>query len=154
MIGHEMRKLRQSFRYAIRGVCLCIRSERNFRIHLTAAVYVTFFAVLGRLPMTQCAVLALSFGVMLGAELMNTAIEYLCDWKAEGYDRTVRDAKDIAAAAVFMCAVGCVVIGFLFFAPILPLLLQKLRTHLILLIVLVGSIPGALWFIFEFGRKK
>ena len=36
MMGHEIRKLRQSFQYAVRGVRLCVGTERNFRIHLTA----------------------------------------------------------------------------------------------------------------------
>lgn len=154
MMGREIRKLRQSFRYAIRGVCLCMESERNFRIHLTAAAYVTVFAILGKLSAVQCAVLALCFGMMMGAELMNTAIEYLCDWKAAGYDRTVRDAKDIAAAAVFVCAVSCAIIGLLFFVPVLPPILRQLRVHVLLFAVLVVSVPCAVWFIFGFGRKK
>lgn len=154
MMGREIRKLRQSFQYAIRGVCLCMRSERNFRIHLTAAVYITVFAILGKLLAVQCALLALCFGVMMGAELMNTAIEYLCDWKAEGYDRTVRDAKDIAAGAVFVCAVVCAIVGLIFFLPVLPSILKQLRVHLVLLMVLVASIPCAVWFIFGFERKR
>lgn len=154
MMGREIRKLRQSFQYAIRGISLCMASERNFRIHLTAAGYVTIFAVLGKLSAVQCAVLALCFGVMMGAELMNTAIEYLCDWKAAGYDRTVRDAKDIAAAAVFVCAASCTIIGLLFFVPVLPLILGQLRVHLVLFTALIVSVPGAVWFIFAFGRKK
>ena len=154
MMGHEIRKLRQSFQYAIRGIELCMAGERNFRIHLTAAGYVTIFAFLGKLSSLQCAVLALCFGVMMGAELMNTAIEYLCDWKAAGYDRTVRDAKDIAAAAVFVCAVSCTIIGLLFFLPVLPFVLRQLRAHILLLTALVISVPCAVWFIFAFGRKR
>lgn len=154
MMGREIRKLRQSFQYAVRGICLCMRSERNFRIHIMAACYVTLFAALGRLSAVKCAVLALCFGVMLGAELMNTAIEYLCDWQASGYDRTVRDAKDIAAAAVFVCAIACAVIGLIFFVPVVPLLVAKLWAHKILLATLVLSAPCALGFIFGFGRKR
>ena len=89
-----------------------------------------------------------------GCELMNTAIEYLCDWKAAGYDRTVRDAKDIAAAAVFVCAVSCTIIGLLFFLPVLPFVLRQLRAHILLLTALVISVPCAVWFIFAFGRKR
>ena len=155
-MGHEIRKLRQSFAYALRGIRLCMGSERNFRIHLTAACYVTLFALLGGLPKVQCALLALCFGVMMGAELMNTAIEYLCDWKAGGYDPTVRDAKDIAAAAVFVCAVACIVVGALFFlrGPVLARIFDCLHRHLWLAGLLVLSVPAALGFIFAFGRKR
>ena len=154
MMGREIRKLRQSFAYAVRGIGLCMESERNFRIHVTAALYVTLLAWIGRLPATQCAILALCFGVMMGAELMNTAIECLCDWKASGYDRTVRDAKDIAAAAVFVCAIACAVIGLIFFVPVAPHLLHVFLTHPTALTGLLLSVPCALWFIFRFGRKK
>ena len=154
MMGHEIRKLRQSFRYAVRGVRLCVETERNFRIHLTAACYVTFLAVLCRLSGTKCAILALCFGVMMGAELMNTAVERLCDWQAEGYDRTGRDAKDIEAAAVFVCALACAVIGLIFFVPALPQIAEGLRRHPALLLFLALSAPCAIWFIFQFGRKR
>lgn len=154
MMGREIRKLRQSFVFALRGIRLCMGSERNFRIHLTAAAYVTCFALIGGLPPVQCAVLALCFGVMLGAELLNTAVECLCDWKASGYDPTVRDAKDIAAAGVFVCAAACAVVGALFFLPVLPVIWERLRQHLWLAAGLALSVPVALWFIFAFGRKK
>ena len=155
-MGHEIRKLRQSFAYALRGIRLCMRSERNFRIHLTAALYVSLFAWLGEVEPLGCALLALCFGVMMGAELMNTAVERLCDWKASGYDPTVRDAKDIAAAAVFLCALACVVVGALFFlrAPVLTRIWHILLTAPWLAGLLLLSIPAALWFIFAFGRKK
>ena len=154
MMGHEIRKLRQSFQYAVRGVRLCVGTERNFRIHLTAACYVTFFAVLCRLPGIKCAVLALCFGVMMGAELMNSAVERLCVWKAAGYVRTVREAKEIAAGSGVLGALGCAVIGLLFFVPALPQILAGLRSHPALILFLILSAPCAIWFIFRFGRKR
>ena len=90
---------------------------------------------------------------MMGAELMNTAVERLCDWKAAGYDRTVRDAKDIAAAAVFLCALACAVIGLLFFVPALPQILAGLRSHPALILFLILSAPCAIWFIFDLKEK-
>lgn len=110
-MNKEIRKLSQSFRCAWRGIAQCAQTERNFRIHLSTAMYVGLFALIGELPMAQCAILCLCFALMLGAELMNTAIERLCDRNASGYDGAVRDAKDIAAGAVLICALFCVVIG-------------------------------------------
>ena len=34
----------RSFVYAGRGIWFCIRHERNFRIHMSAAIYVLLFA--------------------------------------------------------------------------------------------------------------
>ena len=43
----NIRKLSESFLHAFRGLRLCIHDERNFRVHMTAAFYVTAAAVMG-----------------------------------------------------------------------------------------------------------
>ena len=96
----NIRKLSESFLHAFRGLRLCIRDERNFRVHMTAAFYVILFGVFGGVSMTEAAILCICFGLTMGAELLNTAIERLCDKQASGYDGMVRNAKDIAAAGV------------------------------------------------------
>lgn len=85
---------------------------------------------------------------------MNTAIERLCDKQATGYDQTVKQAKDIAAAAVFVCATFCVIIGIVFFVPSGALFraFHTLYTHLWALGLTILSIPIAIGFIF--GLKK
>ena len=98
--------------------------------------------------------LCLCFGLTMGAELMNTAIERLCDRQASGYDGFVRNAKDIAAAGVFVCAAACVAVGvcIFLFEGVLFSALSWLLAHLWAAAVLLVSIPAALWFIFKYGR--
>ena len=86
MAKSRIRKFRESFLYAGRGLRLCITGERNFRVHMTAAFYVTAAAVMGHVTSTEAAVLCLCFGLTMGAELMNTAVERLCDKTARGYE--------------------------------------------------------------------
>lgn len=154
-MNKQIRKLSQSFKYAARGIRQCVHTERNFRIHLCAAVYVTLLALMGRLDGTKCAVLCVCFGLMLGAELMNTAIERLCDRDARGYDGAVRDAKDIAAGAVFVCALACALVGALFFLE--PRTLHHiylfLRDRVWIAGVLALSIPVSVAFIFNLRGK-
>ena len=73
----NIRKLHESFQHAFRGLGLCIHGERNFRVHMTAAFYVTVFALMGRATAAEAAVLCLCFGLTMGAELMNTTMERL-----------------------------------------------------------------------------
>lgn len=150
----NIRKLNESFQHAFRGLGLCIHGERNFRVHMTAAFYVTVFALMGRATAAEAAVLCLCFGLTMGAELMNTAIERLCDRQASGYDGFVRNAKDIAAAGVFVCAAACVAVGvcIFLFEGVLFSALSWLLAHLWAAAVLLVSIPAALWFIFKYGR--
>ena len=149
-------KFRESFLYAGRGLRLCITGERNFRVHMTAAFYVTAAAVMGHVTSTEAAVLCLCFGLTMGAELMNTAVERLCDKTARGYDRMVRDAKDIAAAAVFVCAAACVAVGVCIFLAhgVLAAALRFLAARLWLAMVFLVTVPAAVWFVFFFGRKQ
>ena len=53
----NIRKLSESFLHAFRGLRLCIRDERNFRVHMTAAFYVILFGVFGGVSMTEAAIL-------------------------------------------------------------------------------------------------
>ena len=143
MAKSRIRKFRESFLYAGRGLRLCITGERNFRVHMTAAFYVTAAAVMGHVT-------------TMGAELMNTAVERLCDKTARGYDRMVRDAKDIAAAAVFVCAAACVAVGVCIFLMhgVLAAALRFLAARLWLAMVFLVTVPAAVWFVFFFGRKQ
>ena len=155
MAKSRIRKFRESFLYAGRGLRLCITGERNFRVHMTAAFYVTAAAVMGHVTSTEAAVLCLCFGLTMGAELMNTAVERLCDKTARGYDSMVKDAKDIAAAAVFVCAAACVAVGFFVFLVHGALTaLRFLAARLWLLMLMIVTVPAAVWFVFFFGRKQ
>ena len=153
-MGKNIRKLHESFQHALRGLGLCIHGERNFRVHMVAAFYVTIFALMGRASATDAAIFCICFGLTMGAELMNTAIERLCDRQASGYDGFVRNAKDIAAAGVFVCAVACAAVGVCIFIAkgVVVVAIQFLLMHLWAAMALLVTVPVALWFIFHYGR--
>lgn len=151
----EIRRLSQSFKFAYRGITQCAKTERNFRIHICATIYVTIFATIAKLSVEKLAILALCFAIMMSAELMNTAIERLCDRDPRGYNGMIRDAKDIAAAGVFICALFCIVIAGLFFLQ--PQTIHQictfLQNNLWLLGILVLSVPFAIAFAFNWRGK-
>lgn len=155
MMKKEMRKLRESFQNALRGLALCVRGERNLRIHITAAFYVLIFAFMGQASTAELVMFSLCFALMLCAELLNTAIEWLCDKMSTGYDNVVRKAKDTAAAAVFVCAMFCVIVGALLFLRegILFRALAFLSLHPVVLTATLCSVPLALIFIFYYNRR-
>ncbi len=124
--------LLRSFSCALRGIQRAVKSERNLRIHTVAVGYTVLAGVLGQFSLTSWALVLLCFALVIGAELFNTSIEYLCNKTAPGFDQFIRDAKDTAAAAVLVCAVISVIVGML-------LLLQN-HTYLIIWQALVGHI--------------
>ena len=146
--------LRRSFHWAARGVCLALR-ERNFRIHLTAACYVTAAGFLADLSRAEIAVLCLCFGLVTAAELVNTAMETLCDRVTRQHDPLIRDAKDIAAGAVLMTALFSAAVGLVLFAHPAPIraILTKLTQHIWIDALLLVSVPAAVAFVFAVEQK-
>lgn len=55
--------------------------------------------------------------LVLVLEMMNTALEYVCNLVTENYHPAVKVIKDLAAGAVLISAVGSVVIAFIIFLP-------------------------------------
>ena len=87
----------KSLRCAARGLFSCLWRERNLRIHTVAAGYVLFFSAFFDLSRAGRAVLLLTIGLVMAAELFNTALERLCDFVSPGYEKRIGLVKDIAA---------------------------------------------------------
>ena len=70
-----------------------------------------------KVSVTEWALLALTIGMVLSLELVNTAIEAVVDLVTEEYHPLAKVAKDTSAAAVFVCAIAAVVVGLIIFLP-------------------------------------
>ena len=102
---------RDKFRWAARGLVRAIRSERNFRVHLAAAVAVVVAAAALRVSLVEWCVLGLCITVVLAAEMFNTALEYLARAITQDHSEQVRDALDTSGGAVLLAAIGAAVVG-------------------------------------------
>jgi diacylglycerol kinase len=108
----------ESFYHAFRGFVIAFRTERNLRIHVTMAVVVATLAAVLRVDPSGWAMLTLAVGIVITAELVNTALERLVDIATNNeFHRVARDAKDTAAAAVLCSAIVAAIIGLLVFVP-------------------------------------
>ena len=103
------------FREAGRGLAAGLR-ERNVRVHIAAAASVSVLGISLRIDRVSWALLALCFGLVIGLELCNTAIETLCDRVDTAPDERIRRSKDIAAAAVLAAALAGVGVGIAVFS--------------------------------------
>lgn len=106
-----------SFRDALRGVFHTFRSQRNARIHLAVGLAVVAGGVLLGLAPLEWAVVVLAIVLVVAAETVNTALETLGDAACPDHHPLVGVAKDVAAGAVLVTAVGAVVVGLLVFVP-------------------------------------
>ena len=104
-------------RYALRGVGVLLRTQHNAWVHAvaTAAALIAGFAL--QISPGEWLAIILAIIVVWAAEALNTAFESLCDIASPEFHPTVERAKNVAAGAVLISAVGAAVIGLLIFGP-------------------------------------
>ncbi|HEY7724681.1 MAG TPA: diacylglycerol kinase family protein [Anaeromyxobacteraceae bacterium] len=95
-----------SFQFAGRGVLDAALRQRNMRVHLVAAVLVATFGSAVPLGVAEQLALLLAVFLVLSAEVMNSALEAAVDLAGGDPDERARVAKDAAAGAVLVVAVG------------------------------------------------
>ncbi|MBV8281858.1 MAG: diacylglycerol kinase family protein [Candidatus Eremiobacteraeota bacterium] len=101
------------------GVATTFREQRNFRIQLAIAVLVVAGAALLRFDSGRWVVLALTIGAVLGAELINTALEHAVDCASPQASAGARAAKHAGAGAVLLLSVMAIVVGAVLFGTAL-----------------------------------
>ena len=112
----DIRRTLYSFRHAGRGFTWAFSSQANLRVHLAAAAVVLAAALLLRFSTIEFVGLVLCFAIVMAAELFNTALEVLIDYAWPEHHPMIGRAKDVAAAAVLIAAVGAAIVGVLLFA--------------------------------------
>lgn len=110
-----MMKLLKSFAFAFQGVVTALRTQQNMRIHLLAVLVVTISGVFLELAAIEWSVIALTFGLVLVAEMMNTAFEFLVDMVSPEHNEKAGMVKDIAAGAVLLAAIIATVVAVYIF---------------------------------------
>ena len=76
---YDFKKQLRSFGYAWQGIRSCVGKEQNLSFHLIAMAAVTLAGFVLGITRTEWTVVILCFGVVIAAELFNTAIERLVD---------------------------------------------------------------------------
>ena len=112
-----MNKRLKSFTYAFHGIRKAFVNEPNLRIHFAVAIVVTICGILFDITKTEWLLCILCFGLVFGAELLNSAIESVVDLASPEKHKLAGDAKDMAAGAVLVCVIFSVIIGLIIFVP-------------------------------------
>lgn len=109
-------KLLKSFRFAFAGIKVGMK-ERNMRIHITCAIIVIIAGIFTHLSAVEWLILILTISLVIGMEMVNTAIENVVDLVSPEYHPLAKVAKDVAAGAVLVFAIASVIIGIIIFIP-------------------------------------
>ena len=107
----------RSIHFALRGIRLMLVSQHNAWVHAAATVAVCAAGFAFRVTRGEWCWLIVAMMAVWTAEALNTAFEFLCDVASPEFHPGVEKAKDVAAGAVLISAIGAVVIGLLIFGP-------------------------------------
>lgn len=116
---YDYKKQLRSFGYAWKGIRSCVGKEQNLSFHLIATVCVVTAGFVCGITRTEWICVLLCIGVVIAAELFNSAIERLVDLVSPQRHPLAGQIKDIAAGAVLVCALTAMVVGLVIFVPYL-----------------------------------
>jgi diacylglycerol kinase (ATP) len=111
------RKWSDSANNAIEGILYAAKTQRHLRYHLYSAVAILILSYFLGVQRHDFLIIAVTVILVLLAEMMNTAIEFLVDMVSPDYSEKARIAKDVAAGAVLITAFGAVIIGYIILFP-------------------------------------
>lgn len=112
-----MKKLKDSFKFALSGLKETLIFERNFRIMIFIAMIVIVAMFYFPTSRTEKAVLFAAIFSVLAIELVNTVIERLLDFLEPMHHEKVRVIKNLMAAIVLVTCLGAIIIGLIVFWP-------------------------------------
>ncbi len=106
-----------SFKYAFQGMFSALKTERNLKIHVTIMILVIIAGIVLKISKIEWIICIILFGLVIGGEMLNSAIETVVDIAMPDINPKAKFAKDAAAGAVLVFAIASAIIGFMIFGP-------------------------------------
>lgn len=105
----------QKFKVAFRGLLIACE-HRAVLIQLLLGVLTVIAGFIVRLDCLEWCIFVLCIGLVIGFEIINTAIEKICDLIDENYNEKIKVIKDISAGSVLCISIMslaiCIIILF------------------------------------------
>lgn len=107
----------KSIGFAVKGALKLITSEHSVMVQSSLAVLMTVAGFYFKIDRYEWMMQILAFGLVLGVESLNTAVEKIADFVHPEYHERIGFIKDIAAGAVMFAALAAMAIGLLIYVP-------------------------------------
>ena len=108
-------KIWRSFHHAFEGIMYATRTQPNMRVHLVVGALVLAATLVLRLERFYVVAAVVLVAMVLSLELVNTAVEAIVDLLTVAHHPLAKTAKDAAAGAVLVAAIGAAIAGYLIF---------------------------------------
>ena len=120
-------KVLKSFVYAGRGIKYCFKEEVNFRVHVLASTIVIAAGCFFSISSTEWLFVIACCTLVMAMEMLNTAIEKMCNLISTKFYPAIKFIKDVSAGGVLVCAIGSAITGTVIFLPKIINLIKSLQ---------------------------
>lgn len=112
----QSKNLGESINFAVQGIVYGLATQRNMKVHLLLGILVLILGITMNVSRIELLVLFLTVGLVISAELMNTAVEEVVNLITQEYHPLAERAKNVAAGAVLVSSVIALFVGYFVFA--------------------------------------
>ncbi|TDM13109.1 diacylglycerol kinase family protein [Macrococcus lamae] len=105
------------FIYPLHGLIILLKKDRNFMLHLFAALLVVLMGFIFGLKQVEWLFIVIAVFTVLFMEVINTSVEYVVDLVTTDYHELAKHAKDTASFAVVLASMMSAIIGLIIFIP-------------------------------------
>ena len=116
-VSNGINSRKKCFAYALAGLKSIWRSEINFKIQIIATLLVIVLGFFFKLKNAEWIALLICIGMVLTAEIFNTAIDQISNFISPEIRPEIKLIKDIGASGVFVMALSSAIIGCIIFLP-------------------------------------
>jgi len=118
-----LRRHHISFQHAFDGIVWAIRTQPNFRVHLGCSVLAIGLGLYFHITTIEMTIIIFTILLGLAGEMINTALESVCDLVTTEWRQKAKIAKDVSAGMMLLIATGAVIVAIFIFSPyIYPLI--------------------------------
>src|SRR5690349_5681763 len=105
----------KSFRYTLQGIAASFGAQRNLKVLAVIAMLTIGASFYFNIAANEWCIVLLSIGLVIGLEMINTAIEMLVDLVTQEWRPLAGRIKDVAAGAVLMASLFTAIVGVIIF---------------------------------------
>ena len=107
----------RAFGFAFSGIINALKNETHLQLQLLIALFVIVLAFFFSITKFEWLILLSCISLVLALEMLNSAIEKLCDVYTKEQDPRIKYIKDVCAGAVLIAAIFSLIIGLIIFLP-------------------------------------
>lgn len=113
----SIKKLKNSFKYAFRGLKLIFKKERNVYLFLIISIISIIAGFILQISSIEWCFIIILIGLVYAFEFLNSFVEMLLDIVNKSYNNKVKDIKDVFAASTLIMSVVAAIIALIIFIP-------------------------------------